>query len=128
MSFTHPRQPGDLDDGHLVFQNGVEHVESGLVTLVRCHILHRMDIFADQLATDGIVEQQQPFPAQNGPETAASEGSVIDKLAEGVGFEPTNPCGLTVFKTVAFVHSAIPPRRVARCNQRSRQRLPAHLF
>ena len=31
-------------------------------------------------------------------------------MAEGVGFEPTNPDGLTVFKTVAFVHSAIPPR------------------
>ncbi len=88
----------------------------------------RRVFFADQLATDGIVERQQPFRAQNGPETVASEGSVIDTLAEGVGFEPTNPCGLTVFKTVAFVHSAIPPRRVARCNQRSRQRLPTHLF
>ena len=88
----------------------------------------RRVFFADQLATDGIVERQHLFRAQNGPETAAREGLVIDKLAEGVGFEPTNPCGLTVFKTVAFVHSAIPPRRVARCNQRSRQRLPAHLF
>jgi hypothetical protein len=26
-----------------------------------------------------------------------------------MGFEPMNPCGLTVFKTVAFVHSATPP-------------------
>ena len=34
----------------------------------------------------------------------------MNDLAEGVGFEPTNPDGLTVFKTVAFVHSAIPPR------------------
>ena len=33
----------------------------------------------------------------------------IKFLAEGVGFEPTIPCGITVFKTVAFVHSAIPP-------------------
>ena len=33
------------------------------------------------------------------------------QLAEGVGFEPTNPLGLTVFKTVAIVHSAIPPER-----------------
>ena len=31
-------------------------------------------------------------------------------LAEGVGFEPTNPGGLAVFKTAAIVHSATPPR------------------
>jgi hypothetical protein len=31
-------------------------------------------------------------------------------MAEGVGFEPTSPCGPTVFKTVAFNHSATPPR------------------
>ena len=31
------------------------------------------------------------------------------KLAEGVGFEPTIPCGIPVFKTGAFVRSAIPP-------------------
>ena len=30
-------------------------------------------------------------------------------LAEGVGFEPTDPCESTVFKTAAFVHSATPP-------------------
>ena len=30
-------------------------------------------------------------------------------MAEEMGFEPMNPCGLTVFKTVAFVHSATPP-------------------
>ena len=30
-------------------------------------------------------------------------------LAEEVGFEPTVPCGTTVFKTAAFDHSAIPP-------------------
>ncbi len=29
--------------------------------------------------------------------------------AEGVGFEPTVPFGTTVFKTVAFNHSATPP-------------------
>ena len=34
------------------------------------------------------------------------------KLAEGVGFEPTvGEYPTTVFKTVAFNHSAIPPRR-----------------
>ncbi|MBN1276421.1 MAG: hypothetical protein JXA35_02930, partial [Deltaproteobacteria bacterium] len=27
----------------------------------------------------------------------------------GVGFEPTIPLGITVFKTAAFNHSAIPP-------------------
>ena len=33
------------------------------------------------------------------------------RLAEGVGFEPTRACALPVFKTGAFNHSAIPPRR-----------------
>ena len=33
------------------------------------------------------------------------------RLAEGVGFEPTVPCGTTVFKTAAIGHSATPPRR-----------------
>src|SRR5262245_15859920 len=32
------------------------------------------------------------------------------RLAEGVGFEPTEPCGSAVFKTAALDHSAIPPR------------------
>jgi hypothetical protein len=31
-------------------------------------------------------------------------------LAEGVGFEPTVPCDTTVFETVRFGHSRIPPR------------------
>ena len=30
-------------------------------------------------------------------------------MAEGVGFEPTEPLGSPVFKTGAFVRSAIPP-------------------
>ena len=30
-------------------------------------------------------------------------------MAEEVGFEPTVPCGTTVFKTAAFDHSATPP-------------------
>ena len=30
-------------------------------------------------------------------------------MAEEVGFEPTVPCGTTVFKTAAFNHSATPP-------------------
>ena len=32
-------------------------------------------------------------------------------MAEGVGFEPTDPCGSAVFKTAAIVHSATPPWR-----------------
>src|SRR5262249_44138540 len=32
------------------------------------------------------------------------------RLAEGVGFEPTEPYGSAVFKTAALDHSAIPPR------------------
>jgi hypothetical protein len=31
------------------------------------------------------------------------------KLAEGVGFEPTDPFGSPVFKTGAIDHSATPP-------------------
>ena len=31
------------------------------------------------------------------------------KMAEGVGFEPTEVLPSTVFKTAAFDHSAIPP-------------------
>ena len=31
-------------------------------------------------------------------------------MAEGVGFEPTVPCGTTVFKTVTIDHSDTPPR------------------
>src|SRR4029079_4147895 len=30
-------------------------------------------------------------------------------MAEGVGFEPTEPCGSAVVKTAALNHSAIPP-------------------
>ena len=36
-----------------------------------------------------------------------------DYSAEGVGFEPTVPCDTTVFETVRFGHSRIPPRREA---------------
>ncbi len=31
-------------------------------------------------------------------------------MAEGVGFEPTMPCGIPVFKTGAFDRSATPPK------------------
>lgn len=39
----------------------------------------------------------------------SSNGSNKELLAEGGGFEPPNPCRLTVFKTAAFGRSAIPP-------------------
>ena len=34
---------------------------------------------------------------------------VINKMAEGVGFEPTEPFGSPVFKTGAIDHSTTPP-------------------
>ena len=39
--------------------------------------------------------------------------SLRDFMAEGVGFEPTGPCGPPVFKTGAIDHSATPPDSVA---------------
>ncbi len=40
---------------------------------------------------------------------SARENVRVPTLAEGEGFEPPEPCGSTVFKTAAIVHSAIPP-------------------
>ena len=59
MARGHPQHLGGLGDGNLVFQNGVEHGKSGLFFLVQRNVLHQMDIFADQLVDDRIVEQQQ---------------------------------------------------------------------
>ena len=59
MAFAYSLQFGGLGDRHLVFQNGVEHVEPGSFSLVQCRILHWMDSFADQLAADIIVGRQQ---------------------------------------------------------------------
>src|SRR5271166_157623 len=42
--------------------------------------------------------------------------SFIINLAEGVGFEPTDPCGSPVFKTGAIDHSAIPPISAPKLN------------
>lgn len=39
----------------------------------------------------------------------ASAQSHLDHIAEGVGFEPTEACTSTVFKTAAFNRSATPP-------------------
>ena len=58
VALRHAKQLGGIDDGDLVFQNGVEHGESGLFFLVQRYVLHQ-DIFADQLTDDRIVEQQQ---------------------------------------------------------------------
>ena len=39
-----------------------------------------------------------------------------ESMAEEVGFEPTVPCGTTVFKTAAFDHSATPPNSLVITN------------
>ena len=71
-----PPKVGGRGDGHLVFQNGVEHGKSGLFFLVQRYILHRMDIFAEQLAYDTIVEQQH------------ARSTVIDPMAWAAGSPP----------------------------------------
>ncbi len=52
-------------------------------------------------------------PERTGPRTRQRNplGVGLNKhyLAEGVGFEPTVPCDTTVFETVRFVRSRIPP-------------------
>ena len=47
--------------------------------------------------------------------TSLSKSFIIN-MAEGVGFEPTDPCGSPVFKTGAIDHSAIPPISAPRLN------------
>ena len=42
-------------------------------------------------------------------EPAGPNRNTTPELAEGVGFEPTVPCDTTVFETVRFGHSRIPP-------------------
>jgi hypothetical protein len=44
-------------------------------------------------------------------------------VADGVGFEPTNPCGLAVFKTAALNRSATHPA-AQQCRPKSTQRSP----
>src|SRR5580704_303798 len=41
----------------------------------------------------------------------------VAPLAEGVGFEPTVPCDTTVFETVRFVRSRIPPTAIRGSDQ-----------
>ena len=45
------------------------------------------------------------------PRTVLHNNKIVcyEIMAEEVGFEPTVPCGTTVFKTAAFDHSATPP-------------------
>ena len=63
-------------------------------------------------------EPMNEFPRYPLSRRAPSADSAISpfnwstKLAEGVGFEPTELLHSTVFKTAAFDHSAIPPRTV----------------
>ena len=59
MTFAHSHNLGSLGDGKLVFQNAVEHLDPCLFLLIQSYIPHRDDIFADQLAGDGIVDHQQ---------------------------------------------------------------------
>ena len=44
------------------------------------------------------------------PKKSTHKGCFFIFLAVGVGFEPTDPFGSTVFKTAAFDHSASPPK------------------
>ena len=41
---------------------------------------------------------------------ACDQGLHLDRVAEGVGFEPTVTCATTVFETVRFGRSRTPPR------------------
>ena len=41
LAFTDPQNFGSLGCGQLIFQHGVEYLESGLLSLIQCHVLHR---------------------------------------------------------------------------------------
>ena len=58
VTLAHSHDLGSLGDGKLVFQNAVEHLNPCLFLLIQRYILHKDDIFADQLAGDRIVEHQ----------------------------------------------------------------------
>jgi len=59
----------------------------------------------------GISGEKRPSsPVSGGSVTRSKRVSYNSKkVAEGVGFEPTEPCGSAVFKTAAIDHSATPP-------------------
>ena len=60
VAWAHHQHLDGLGNGNLVFQNGVEHGDSGLFFLIQRNVLHGKDIFADQLMDDRIVDQQHP--------------------------------------------------------------------
>ena len=41
LAFADPQDLGRLNPGQLIFHHAVEHLESCLLSLVQCHILHR---------------------------------------------------------------------------------------
>ena len=41
LAFTDPQNFGSLGCGQLIFQHAVQYLESGLLSLVQCHVLHR---------------------------------------------------------------------------------------
>ena len=61
MALAQSHDLGSLGDGQLIFQNAVEYLDPCLFLLIQLYIPHRDDIFADQLAGDLIVEQQQLY-------------------------------------------------------------------
>ena len=63
-----------------------------------------------EMSPHGWASRQAGPICVDGMKNARGYRACID-LAEEVGFEPTEPCGSTVFKTAAFNHSAIPPAR-----------------
>ena len=54
----------------------------------------------------------------------AETGGKAPFMADGVGFEPTNPCGLAVFKTAALNRSATHPRTPTLSNPPDRRHDP----
>ena len=58
MAFTDSHDLGRLGDGQVVFQHGVEYLDSCLFLAVSMSLPSWGDIFAEQLAGDLIVEHQ----------------------------------------------------------------------
>lgn len=79
--------------------------------------LEAVRLFVDRVVLDREAGEMRVAFSFDGikknPHQAESDGGSCNcRLAEEVGFEPTEPCGSTVFKTAAFNHSAIPPYRL----------------
>ena len=58
MTFSNSHDLGSLNDGQLVFQNAVEHLNPCLFLLIQRYTPHGDDIFAEQLAFDRSVDHQ----------------------------------------------------------------------